>query len=67
MDELPGPRYIMPMIVSGCQHCDEQQFQFPWVHYTISSVVMLDVFLRALLQDNILALKKYAYSRVHLV
>ena len=26
MDELSAPRYIMPMVVSICQHCDEQQF-----------------------------------------
>ena len=24
--ELFTPRYIMSMIVSNCQHCDEQQF-----------------------------------------
>ena len=35
MDELSAPRYIMPMIVSSCQHCDKQQFQtLLCVHYT---------------------------------
>ena len=34
MVELSAPRYIMPMIVSICQHCDEQQFPNP-VKYTL--------------------------------
>ena len=46
------------------QHCDEQQFQtLSCVHYTIFSVVKLDLFIRALLLDRILALEKnYAYA-----
>ena len=41
------------------QHCDEQQFQtLSCVHYTIFSVVKLDLFIRALLLDRILALEK---------
>ena len=49
----------MSIIVSYCQHCDEQQFQtLLCVHYTIFSVVKLDLFIRALLQDRILALEK---------
>ena len=49
MDELSAPRYIMPMIVSSGQHCDEPQFQtLSCLHYTIFSVVKLDVFMRAL-------------------
>ena len=40
IDELSAPRYIMPMSVSSCQHCDEQQFQIlPYVHYTVVSVI----------------------------
>ena len=40
MDALSAPRYITPMIVSSCQHCDEQQFQtLSYVHYTLLSVV----------------------------
>ena len=27
MDGLPAPRYIMSIILSSYQHCDEQQFQ----------------------------------------
>ena len=47
----------MSIIVSNCQHCDEQQFQtLSCVHYTIFSVVKLDLFVRAL--DWILALEK---------
>ena len=34
----------MSIIVSNCQHCDEQQFQtLSCVHYTIFSVVKLDL------------------------
>ena len=59
----------MPIIVCNCQHCDEQQFQtLSCVHYTISSVVKLDLFIRALLLDRILALEKNTRTpRVHLV
>ena len=51
------------------QHCDEQQFQtLSCVHYTIFSVVKLDLFIRALLLDRILALEKTTRTpRVHLV
>ena len=55
----------MSMIVSICQHCDEQQFQ---KHYTIFSVVKLDLYIRALLQHHILALKKTTRTpHVHLI
>ena len=27
MDKLSAPRYMMPMIASSCQHCDEQHVQ----------------------------------------
>ena len=51
----------MSIIVSNCQHCDEQQFQtLSCVDYKIFSVVKLDL----LLLDRILALEKI---RVHLV
>ena len=51
------------------QHCDEQQFQtVSCVHYTIFSVVKLDLFIRALLLDRILALEKTTRTpRIHLV
>ena len=46
----------MSIIVCNCQHCDKQQFQtLSFVHYTISSVVMSNLFIRV---DRILALKK---------
>ena len=49
----------MSIIVCDCQHCDEQQFQtLSCVHYMIFSVVKLDLFIRALLLDRILALEK---------
>ena len=49
----------MSIIVSNRQHYDEQQFQtLSCVHYTIFSVVKLDLFIRALLLDRILALEK---------
>ena len=49
----------MSIIVSNCQHCDEQQFQtLSCVHYTIYSVVKLDLCIRALLLDRIFALEK---------
>ena len=51
------------------QHCDEHQFQtLSCVHYTIFSVVKLDLFIRALLLDRILALEKTTRTpRVHIV
>ena len=59
----------MSIIVSYCQHCDEQQFQtLLCVHYTIFSGEELDVFIRALLLDRILALEKTTRTpSVHLV
>ena len=59
----------MSIIVSICQHCDEQQFQtLSCVHYTIFSVVKLDLFIRALLLDRILVFEKTTRTpRVHLV
>ena len=59
----------MSIIVCNCQHCDEQQFQtLSCVHYTIFSVLTLDLFIRALLVDRILALEKTTRTpRVHLV
>ena len=49
----------MSIIVCNCQHCDEQQFQtLSCVHYMIFSVVILDLFIKALLLDRILALEK---------
>ena len=49
----------MSIIVCNCQHCNEQQIQtLSCVHYTIFSVVKLDLFIRALLLDRILALEK---------
>ena len=62
MDELSAPRYIMPMIVSNCEHSDKQQFQtlscvVPTLHDFLSSR-KLHLYIRALLLDNILALKK---------
>ena len=59
----------MSIIVCNCQHCDEQLFQtLLCVHYTIFSVVKLDLFIRALLLDRILALEKNTRTpRVHLV
>ena len=65
MDELFALRYIMSTIVSSCQHCDEQQFQsLSCVHYTIFSVVKLDLFIRALIRDHILALEKKLRRRL---
>ena len=59
----------MSIIVCNCQHCDEQQFQtLSCVHYTIFSVVKLDLCIRALLLDRILALEKTKRTPcVHLV
>ena len=57
----------MSIIVSDCQHCDEQQFQtLSCGHYTIFSVAKLDVFIRVL--GDILAPEKTTRtSRVYLV
>ena len=59
----------MSIIVCNSQHCDEQQFQTLFcVHYTIFSVVKLDLFIRALILDRILALERTTRTpRVHLV
>ena len=61
--------YIMSIIVSKWQHCDEQQFRtLSCVHYTIFSVVKSDLFIRALLLDRILVTEKTTRTpRVHLV
>ena len=72
MDKLSAPKYIIPMtmtmtmtmIVSSCQHCDEQQFRtLSNVQYAIfDSSRKLDLLKRAQLRDHIFALKKiYAY------
>ena len=60
---------LLDTIVCNCQHCDEQQFQtLSCVHYKNFSVVKLDLFIRALLLDRILALEKTTRTpRVHLV
>ena len=59
----------MSIIVCNCQHCDEQKFQtLSCVHYTIFSVVKLDLFIRATVLDRNLALEKTTSTpRVHLV
>ena len=59
----------MSITVSNCQHYDKQQFRtLSWVHYTIFSVEKLDLFMRALLLDGILAMEKTTRTpRVHLV
>ena len=58
----------MPIFVCNCQHCDEQFQTLSCVHYTIFSVVKLDLFIRALLLDRILPLEKTTRTpRVHLV
>ena len=61
-------RYIMSISVSIYQHCDKQQFPtLSWVHYTIFSVAKLDLFMRSLLLDGILAMEKAARTPlVHL-
>ena len=64
MNGLPAPRYIMSIIVSSYQHCDEQQFQaLSCARFTIFPVIKLDLVIQTLLLDYILALeKKYAYA-----
>ena len=59
----------MSIIESVYQHCDERQFQtLSCVHYMIFSVVKLELFIRALLLDRILALDKTTRTPlVHIV
>ena len=59
----------MSIIVSNCQHCDEQQFRtLSCVHYTIFTVVKSDLFIRALLLDRILVTEETTRTtRVHIV
>ena len=57
-------RYIMSIIVSIVNFCSESQFQtLLCVHYTIFSVVKLDLLIRSLLLDRILALEKTTRTR----
>ena len=51
----------MSIIVSNCQHCNEQQFRtLSCVHYRL---VKSNLFIRALLLDRILVTEKnYAYA-----
>ena len=54
-------RYIMSIIVSNCQHCDEQQFQTlscTCTLYDFLSSKVRCIHIRALLLDRILALDK---------
>ena len=66
---MSAPRYIMPVIVFSCQHCDEQKFQtlscVHLLHYLSSR--KLDIFIRALLRSHPYCRKNYGSSRVHLV
>ena len=58
IDGLPAPRYIMSIILSSYQHCDEQQFQtLSFALYTIFPVINLDLVIQALLLDYIIALE----------
>ena len=42
MVELSAPRYIMPMIVSSCHHCEEQLFHtLTYVHYIYTQFCQL--------------------------
>ena len=68
LTDLPTT-YIISIIVSNCQHCDEQQFQtLSCAHCTIFSVVKSDLCIRALLLDRIIVLEKTTRTpRVHLV
>ena len=55
---------LLSLLLSNCHNCDKQQFQtLSCVHYTNFSATKLDLFIRALLLDGILALEKtYAYA-----
>ena len=58
----------MSIIVSNCQHCNEQHFQTLCTLHDFLSVVKLDLYMRALLLDRILAPEKNTRApRVHLV
>ena len=61
--------YVMSIIVSNCQHCEEQQFRtLSCVHYTIFSVVKSNLFIRAQLLDSILVTEKTTRTpHVHLI
>ena len=63
-DELYGQDIYQANDYIQLQHCDEKRFQtLACVHYTIFSVVKLDLFIQALLLDHILALaENYAYA-----
>ena len=58
----------MSITVSNCQHCDKQQFRtLSWVHCTIFSVAKLNLFMRALLLDGILAIETRCTRGVRVV
>ena len=51
-------QFIMSIILSSYQHCDEQQFQtLSFALYTIFPVINLDLVIQALLLDYIIALE----------
>ena len=58
MDELSALRYVMSMIASSCQHCDEQQFQSLSVYIHDCLRCKVKFIIRALTRDHILALEK---------
>ena len=59
MNGLPAPRYIMSIIMSSYQNCNEQQFQtLSCALYTNLSEIKLDLGIQALLLDYIIALEK---------
>ena len=67
LDELSAPRYIVPLIVSSWHHCDERQFHTLSYLHNFVSCRKLDLFIRSLLLDHILVLKKTTRTpRLHL-
>ena len=54
-------RYIMSIIVSNCQHCDEQQFQTLPLHDFLSSQVRF-IHTSTVAGSDSCSGKKYAYD-----
>ena len=67
--ELFAPRYIMPMIVFICQHCDEQQFRstaMSTLHDFLSSKVKF-MYASTVIGSHFCFEKTTRTPRVHLV
>ena len=70
MDKLSAPRYMMPMIASSCQHCDEQHVQTLTVMCTLHDFLgskVRFIHTSTVIRQHSCPGKNTPTSRVHLV